>query len=135
MKKILWVPLALFSASVFAEVAVVVHPSNAAALNAEAIAQIYLGRSKSFPDGKAALPLGQAEGSKTTEQFNQKVLNKSGSQIKAYWSKLVFTGKGTPPKEISTDAEMLELVSQNPSVIGYVDKASVTDKVKVLATF
>ena len=135
MKKILWVPLALFSASVFAEVAVVVHPSNAAVLNPEAIAQIYLGRSKSFPDGKAALPLGQAEGSKTTEQFNQKVLNKSGSQIKAYWSKLVFTGKGTPPKEISTDAEMLELVSQNPSVIGYVDKASVTDKVKVLATF
>lgn len=135
MKKTLWVPLALFSASVFAEVAVVVHPSNAAALNPEAIAQIYLGRSKSFPDGKAALPLGQAEGSKTTEQFNQKVLNKSGSQIKAYWSKLVFTGKGTPPKEISTDAEMLELVSQNPSVIGYVDKASVTDKVKVLATF
>ncbi len=135
MKKYLLVPMALFSLSVVAEVAIVVHPSNAATLNPEAIAQIYLGRSKSFPDGKAALPLGQAEGSKTTEQFNQKVLNKSGSQIKAYWSKLVFTGKGTPPKEINSDAEMLDLVSQNPSVIGYVDKASVTDKVKVLATF
>ncbi len=135
MKKYLLVPMALFSLTVVAEVAIVVHPSNAATLNPEAIAQIYLGRSKSFPDGKAALPLGQAEGSKTTEQFNQKVLNKSGSQIKAYWSKLVFTGKGTPPKEISSDAEMLDLVSQNPSVIGYVDKASVTDKVKVLATF
>ncbi len=135
MKKILLVPLALLSMSVVAEVAVVVHPSNSVTLNPEAIAQIYLGRSKSFPDGKAALPLGQAESSKTTEQFNQKVLNKSGSQIKAYWSKLVFTGKGTPPKEINSDAEMLDLVSQNPSVIGYVDKASVTDKVKVLATF
>ncbi len=135
MKKILLVPLALLSMSVAAEIAVVVHPSNAAALNPEAIAQIYLGRSKSFPDGKAALPLGLPESSKTTEMFNQKVLNKSGSQIKAYWSKLVFTGKGTPPKEISSDAEMLDLVSQNPSVIGYIDKASVTDKVKVLATF
>lgn len=135
MKKVLFVPLALCSVAVAAEIAVVVHPSNAAALNPEAIAQIYLGRSKSFPDGQAALPLGQPDSSKTTELFNQKVLNKSGSQIKAYWSKLVFTGKGTPPKEISSDAEMLELVSQNPSVIGYVDKASVTDKVKVLATF
>ncbi len=135
MNKILWIPLAFMSVSVVAEVAVVVHPSNTVALNSEAIAQIYLGRSKSFPDGKTVLPLGQVENSKVTEQFNQKVLNKSGSQIKAYWSKLVFTGKGTPPKEISSDAEMLELVSQNPSVIGYVDKASVTDKVKVLATF
>lgn len=135
MKKVLWVPLAFWTMSVTAEVAVIVHPSNTASLNPEAIAQIYLGRSKSFPDGKAALPLGQPEGSKTTEQFNQKVLNKSGSQIKAYWSKLVFTGKGTPPKEINSDAEVLDLVSQNPSVIGYVDKASVTDKVKVLAIF
>jgi len=135
MKKMFWVPLALLSLSVSAEVAVVVHPSNAAALSPEAIAQIYLGRSKSFPDGKAALPLGQPEGSKTNEQFNEKVLNKSGSQIKAYWSKLVFTGKGTPPKEVSSDAEMLELVSQNPNVIGYIDKAAVTDKVKVVATF
>ncbi len=59
MKKILLVPLALFSLSVAAEIAVVVHPSNAAALNPEAIAQIYLGRSKSFPDGKAALPSGK----------------------------------------------------------------------------
>jgi len=135
MKKFLWVPLAFISISAVAEVAVVVHPSNAVALNSEAIAQIYLGRSKSFPDGKTVLPLGQLESSKVTEQFNQKVLNKSGSQIKAYWSKLVFTGKGTPPKEFSSDAEVLELVSQNPSVIGYVDKAVVNDTVKVLATF
>jgi ABC-type phosphate transport system substrate-binding protein len=135
MTKTFWISLALFSGSVAAEVAVVVHPSNAVSLNTEAIAQIYLGRTKSFPDGKPALPLAQAESSQATEQFNQKVLNKSGSQIKAYWSKLVFTGKGTPPKEVGSDAEMLELVSQNPSVIGYVDKAAVTDQVKVLATF
>jgi len=135
MNKLVLLPVALFSLTVFADVAVVVHPSNSAALDADAIAQIYLGRSKSFPDGKPALPVGHAEGSPATAIFNQKVLNKSNSQIKAYWSKLVFTGKGTPPKELGSDAEIVELVSQNPNVIGYVSKASVSDKVKVLATF
>jgi ABC-type phosphate transport system substrate-binding protein len=45
----------------------------------------------------------------------------------------VFTGKGVPPKEVDNDAAVIELVSQNPSVIGYVDKASVTDAVKVIS--
>jgi ABC-type phosphate transport system substrate-binding protein len=124
-----------FSINAMAEVVVVVHPSNTAALNAEEISKIYLGRSKSFPDGKAAIPLAQADGSGATTTFNEKVLNKTGSQIKAYWSKLVFTGKGTPPKELGTDQEVIELVSQNPSVIGYIDKSAVTSAVKVVATF
>ena len=135
MKRLLLTTLFLTNFSVFAEVVVVVHPSNSAALNAEEISKLYLGRTKSFPDGKAAIPVAQAEGSASTELFNQKVLNKTGSQIKAYWSKLVFTGKGTPPKEVSSDQEVIELVSQNPSVIGYINKSAVTDAVKVVATF
>jgi hypothetical protein len=47
----------------------------------------------------------------------------------------VFTGKGTPPKELLTDQEVIDLVSQNPSMIGYIEKESVTSAVKVVATF
>jgi ABC-type phosphate transport system substrate-binding protein len=135
MSRLLLVPVFFLSINALAEVAVVVHPSNNAALNAEEISKLYLGRSKSFPDGKAAIPLAQAESSGSTAVFNEKVLNKTGSQIKAYWSKLVFTGKGTPPKELATDQEVIDLVSQNPSVIGYVDKSAVNASVKVVATF
>ena len=135
MNRVWLVPMFFLSINALAAVAVVVHPSNTAALNAEEISKIYLGRSKSFPDGKAAIPLAQADGTGATATFNEKVLNKTGSQIKAYWSKLVFTGKGTPPKELGTDQEVIELVSQNPSVIGYVDKSAVTASVKVVATF
>jgi hypothetical protein len=59
-------------------------------------------------------------------------LGRSSSQVSAYWSKLVFTGKGIPPKEVADDAAVVDLVSKNPSVIGYIDKASVTDAVKVV---
>jgi len=57
------------------------------------------------------------------------------SKLKGHWSKLIFTGKGTPPKEVSTDAEVIELVAANPNIIGYINASSVTDKVKIAGKF
>ena len=54
--------------------------------------------------------------------------------MKAYWSKLVFTGKGTPPAELANEAAVLSHVAANPDAIGYVDAASVDGSVKVVLT-
>lgn len=132
MKKLLFIAGLVLSPLVHAEVAVIVHPSNAAALDADAISKLYLGREKSFPDGSAAVPLALAESASAAAEFNDKVLKKSSSQLKAYWSKLLFTGKGTPPKEIASDAEMVKLISGNPNMIGFVDAKAVDSSVKVL---
>lgn len=133
--KALLVAATLFASVAQAEIAVVVHPSNAANLDASNLSRIFLGKMKSFPGGVQALPLNQAEGNAVTSEFNSKVLKKSGSQLKAYWSKLVFTGKGTPPKAVGSDAEVISLVSTNPNLIGYVDASAVTADVKVVAKF
>ena len=127
--------IALFASVAQAEVAVVVHPSNAASLDQASLSRIFLGKMKSFPGGGQAVPLNQSEGNAATAEFNNKVLKKSASQLKAYWSKLVFTGKGTPPKALSSDSEVINLVSSNPNVIGYVDASAVTGAVKVVAKF
>lgn len=128
-------PLCLVSGLASAEVAVIVHPSNNATLDQAEITRLFTGRGAAFSSGAKATPLNLADSAPARGEFDSKVLGKSSSQMKAYWSKLVFTGKGTPPKELGSDAEIVDLVSQNPNVIGYIDKASVTDKVKVLATF
>jgi ABC-type phosphate transport system substrate-binding protein len=133
--KMLLVATTLFASVAQAEIAVVVHPSNAASLDASSLSRIFLGKMKSFPGGGQAVPVNQSEGSSATSEFNSKVLKKSGSQLKAYWSKLVFTGKGTPPKAIGSDAEVISLVSSNPNLIGYVDASAVTGDVKVVAKF
>lgn len=135
MTKFLLVPALFISCGLLADIAVVVHPANSAKLDPAEIAKLYLGRSKSFSDGSAAVPLAQAESAAATPIFNDKILNKTGSQMKAYWSKLVFTGKGTPPQELSTDKEVIDLVSKNPNMIGYVTQGSVTAAVKVVASF
>ena len=135
VKHYLMLVLLACSYTATAEIAVVVHPSNAAGLDENNINRIFVGKMKSFPDGNQAVPINQAESNGATKEFNEKVLKKSASQLKAYWSKLVFTGKGTPPKEVPNDAEVLKLIAANPNMIGYVDSGAVDGSVKVVATF
>lgn len=127
--------IVLWSHVLHAEVAVIVHPANQTVLSAEIVQRIYLGRDKSFPDGNQAVPVALPESAPNTEAFNNEVLKKSSSQLKAYWSKLVFTGKGTPPKTVVSDEEMMQLIGANPNLIGYVDAASVNSSVKVVLKF
>ena len=133
--KILYLSIAssLFAFNALAA-SVIVHPSNGDTLDDSAISRIFLGKSKSFPGGEQAVPINMAEGAAITENFNDKVLNKSSSQLKAYWSKLVFTGKGTPPATTDSDAEMITLISANPNMIGYIE-GSGDGSVKVVKSF
>jgi ABC-type phosphate transport system substrate-binding protein len=136
MKKLIILTLILFTSySLNAAVDVIVHPSNANAIDAGEIKKIFTGKAKSFADGSKALPITQADGNPVTDEFNQNVLSKSSSQLKAYWSKLVFTGKGTPPEEAANDAEVINLVSKNPNLIGFVSQGAADGSVKVVQSF
>jgi ABC-type phosphate transport system substrate-binding protein len=119
----------------FAEVAVIVNSSNTATISDSDISRLFLGKLKSFPNGDKAAPVNSKFGSETRNEFEKKILKKSSSQVKAYWSKLIFSGKGKPPKELGSDKDILTLVASDPTIIGYVDAASVDSTVKVIKTF
>jgi ABC-type phosphate transport system substrate-binding protein len=128
--------ITIASSMSFAETSVIVSASNPnSTMDQATVSKIFLGKAKSFPDGSQALPVDQDEGSKTREAFNSTVLGKSDSQLKSYWSRLIFTGKGTPPKQSGTDAEIKALVANNPNIIGYVDSSAVDGTVKVVHKF
>lgn len=125
--------LALVVHGAAAEVAVIVHPSAGfSSLTEDDISRIFLGKSKSFPGGGQAVPVNQNEGSAVRDKFNEAVCKKNASQYKAYWSQLVFTGKGTPPKDVGDDAAVKAQVAANPNAIGYVDASAVDASVKVV---
>lgn len=116
-----------------AQVAVVVSAkSSATALTAEQAAGLFLGKSDQLPGVGTALLLDLPEGSATREAFYTKVAGKSGSQVKAAWSRLVFSGKATPPKELASSAEVKKMVAANPNAVGYIEKSAVDGSVKVL---
>lgn len=125
----------LCSSLSYAEVSVIVNPGNANAVDAKEIKRIFLGKQKKFADGSSVVAVAQPGGSAIVEAFSTSALGRSSNQIKAYWAKLIFTGKGTPPQEVADDAAVKSMVSSTPGAIGYIDSGSVDGSVKVVATF
>jgi ABC-type phosphate transport system substrate-binding protein len=119
----------LGAAPVFAaEIVVIVNPKNPATrMFSEQAGQFFVGKSSLFT------PVEHNDGPLRNE-FYKKVLDKDSTQVKAIWSKLVFTGKGTAPKEYGSSAEVKKAVAADPQAIGYIEKSAVDDSVKVILT-
>lgn len=113
-------------------VAVVSAKSPIAALNAAQVADIFLGKTNRFPDGTLAVPIDLPEESPVRERFYQEYTGKSPAQVKAQWSKIIFTGRGQPPRQVSTGAEAKKAVVDNPNAIAYIDAKLVDGSVRVL---
>ena len=114
--------LLLSSQLASAETAVIVSKSNAnASIDGDVISRMFLGKTSKFPDGGQAVPIDQNDGTPARDAFNDSILGKNSSQLKAYWSRLIFTGKGTPPKQAGDDAAVKALVAANPNMIGLIN--------------
>jgi ABC-type phosphate transport system substrate-binding protein len=119
-----------------AEFVVIVNPKNpTASLTAQQVALIYLGRTGSFPGaGGQATPIDLKEGMPLRDEFYSKVTEKNPGQVKAYWSKQLFSGAGTPPRELASTVEVKRAVASDPSAIGYIDRAALDASVKEILT-
>jgi len=125
----------LYGAAALAEVAVVVNPgSGVTSLSDSQVKALFLGKAKKFPNGSKATPVDQKEGSSTRTAFNEKVLKKSASQVKAYWSKMVFSGKASPLKSVADDAAVKAFVAGTNGAIGFIDGGLVDGSVTVVLT-
>lgn len=125
--------LCIGSAAAFAQIAVVVNPkSPLATMTAEQVSGIFLGKSNTLPSGATAMPTDLPDSAPTHELFYTKVTGKSSAQVKAAWSRLVFSGKATPPKELGSSADVKKFVAANPDAIGYIEKSAVDSSVKVV---
>lgn len=125
-------PLALvLSSSASAELVVIVSArSPAQGLTSDQVAAIFLGQAGRFPDGQEVLALDQRVGSQERNAFYRQVTGKTPALLKAHWSKMVFTGRGQPPREAADSASVRRMVAENPSMIGYIDRAAVDASVR-----
>lgn len=125
-------PLLLLTLSASADVVVIVNRQNPIEqLSREQVADIFLGRSAVFPNGIKAMAIEQAESQPDYVAFHALVTGKNTIQLRAYWSKMVFSGQALPPIEVSPD-KTLPLVRRSSNSIAYADRARVDDTVKVV---
>ncbi|MFZ5461624.1 phosphate ABC transporter substrate-binding protein [Stutzerimonas stutzeri] len=111
-----------------AEVAVIVNPAAAKTPSQSDVANIFLGKDKSMKG------IDQAGWTPAKEAFYAGVTSKNESQLKSYWSGLIFTGKDQPLPSVADDAAVVAKVAAEADAIGYVDASAVNGSVKVLFT-
>jgi ABC-type phosphate transport system substrate-binding protein len=117
-----------------ADVVVVVSSTNANTMLSKAqVMDIFLGKISRFPNGAPAVPIDQAIGSPAREEFYLSYAAKSSAQITSYWAKIIFTGRGQPPKAVANSIEVRKLLAANPQAISYVERSTVDSTVRILA--
>ena len=125
----------LYSMSTLADVVVIVNPdSGVNSLSRHKIKELFLGKTKSLSNDMLAVVVDHKEGRKIRNIFTAKVLGKSESQLKAYWSTLIFSGKGVPPKTLSSSAEIKAFVAGTSGAIGYINSDHVDSSVQAVYT-
>jgi ABC-type phosphate transport system substrate-binding protein len=97
-------------------------------MSKDEVSQFFLGKNQSMK------PVDRSSSDPIKAQFYQKLSGQDLSQVKATWSRLVFTGKASAPKELPDAAAVKKAVAADPKAIGYIDKSEVDATVKVLLT-
>ena len=116
---------------VAAPVVVVSSSSGIDVLTESQVRQIFNGQLRRV-SGVSVKPLDLPAKNDSRDDFYQAVMGKSAEQIKSYWARMIFTGRGMPPREVSSEREMVVLIASDQSYVGYVDEAKVPAGVKVV---
>ncbi|ALS98715.1 hypothetical protein [Lacimicrobium alkaliphilum] len=115
------------------EFVVVVNPQNPTSkINKNELIDIYMGKRTAFPGGSKAFPLDFEMNSKLRTGFYQSLLGIPVARVNAYWSRIRFSGKVSPPMTHADLPSVLDYVANNTMAIAYIPKSAITDNVKVV---
>ncbi len=112
---------------------IIVNPDNQiTTISAKDASDYFLKKETKWANGKTVVPVDLSAKSSVREDFSTTIHGKSVAAIKSYWQQFVFAGKGTPPIEKATDAEVVDFVKKNPGAIGYISASANVSGVKVI---
>ena len=116
-----------------ADIKVIANASVAASeISVDDLKRVFLGTKKSLSDGSRVEPVLEKSGG-AHEAFLKTYIGKTSEALNTYYRSLVFTGKGTMPKMLGSDAEVAAYVARTKGAIGYVSASAAPAGVKTLA--
>jgi len=114
---------------------VIVHDNAAETrLTAREVSALFLKKVGTWTNGTKVLPVTLKDDSSVTADLSRRIHNRSMQELKAYWQQQIFSGRGLPPPSVDDDAAVLDYVRRHPGAIGYISRASASERrgVKVL---
>ncbi|MCX6595215.1 MAG: hypothetical protein NTV70_02465 [Acidobacteria bacterium] len=124
MKKLLLTGLLLLPVLLANDVVVVANPSvKSSEVSADEVKLVFLGQKTALSDGSAVEPV-LAQSGPAHEAFLKTYVGKTDPALRNHFKSLVFTGKGSMPKSLASDADIVAYVTKTKGAIGYVSAAA-----------
>lgn len=112
---------------------VIVHPDNpATTVDRDFLREAFLKKTVEWGNGTTIRPIDLSGRYAAHDRFAQEILKKTPSQLKSYWNQQIFSGKGTPPPEADSPADVIKYVVENPGAIGYLPASVDPGRAKVV---
>lgn len=99
------------------------------------VVDLFMGRYVNFPNGDKAKVFDLAPQSEIKGQFYQRLVSRTEAQIDAYWARLLFSGRNSPPEETESPGQLIEELVNSSQGIGYISSQDLTDSLKVVYRF
>jgi ABC-type phosphate transport system substrate-binding protein len=111
---------------------IVAADSHETKLDKHTVAELFLKKRTRWDDDHAVLPVDLKQDNHVREKFSKEVLGRDVASVRRYWAQLVFSGRGVPPPELESDAEVIKYVASHAGAIGYVSAGAKLDGVKAV---
>jgi TonB family protein len=100
-------------------------------ISAAELKSVFLEEKRSLADGIHVEPVLEKDGP-VHQWFLREYLGRTDDDLQTYYRVLVFTGRGSIPKNLGSDAEVVAYVTRTKGAIGYVSATTSTEGVKTL---
>jgi TonB family protein len=100
-------------------------------ISATEVKSVFLEEYNSLRDGTHVEPVLEKDGP-VHEAFLREYLGGTDDDLQNYYRALVFSGRGSMPKQLGSDAEVVAYVARTKGAIGYVSAETIGEDVKTL---
>jgi len=102
------------------------------ALGPASACDFFLGSQRVNPSGGMVVPIDQRD-EVLRQAFYRQLCGLDVAEVRAIWSKLLFTGKANPPRRLGNDEAVLQAVAGQTGAVGYVRAGvALPERVRVL---
>jgi ABC-type phosphate transport system substrate-binding protein len=118
------------AATAAAEVVVIGHPG-LSKLDGATVQRIFTGKVIEV-GGVPVTAVNAIAGSSVRREFLERIVEQNEEKYTAYWTVRRYIGKGAPPRELPTSAEVIRFVMATPGAVGYIDDGDLRAGLNVL---
>lgn len=94
-----------------------------AVMSRQEVINIFFGRYRQFFNGREAQPVDLVDTHPVRGQFYRRLVGKDLSEVNAYWSRQIFSGRLQPLPKVATPEEAIKSIAAHPCGIGFIEQA------------